>query len=57
MTLGHFVMLRIHARPDILMLNGLRPGPKACDENELAAALLVGHVSVQICSLLAGGPF
>src|SRR6202035_568244 len=30
-----------------------RPGPKGCDENGPAAALLVGHVSVQICSLLA----
>jgi hypothetical protein len=39
------------------MLNGLRPGPKGCDENGLAAALLVGHVSVQISFLLAGGPF
>ena len=29
------------------------PGPKGCDENGPAAALLVGHVSVQICSLLA----
>ena len=28
------------------------PGPKGCDENGLAAALLVGHVSIQICSLL-----
>src|SRR5580693_5862238 len=28
-------------------------GPKGCDENGPAAALLVGHVSVQICSLLA----
>jgi hypothetical protein len=28
------------------------PGPEGCDENGLAAALLVGHVSVQICSLL-----
>jgi hypothetical protein len=27
------------------------PGPKGCDENGPAAALLVGHVSVQICSL------
>src|SRR6202043_1010060 len=41
------------------------PGPKSCDENGPATALLVGHVSVQICSLLrqsvsdrlAGGPF
>src|ERR1700688_4261960 len=41
------------------------PGPEGCDENGPAAALLVGHVSVQICSLLrqsgsdrlAGGPF
>src|ERR1700731_162531 len=46
-------MVRIHARPDILMLNGLRPGPKGCDENGLAAAWLVGHVSVQISFLLA----
>src|SRR5580704_18150274 len=29
------------------------PGPQGCDENGPAAALLVGHVSVQICSLLA----
>jgi hypothetical protein len=29
------------------------PGPKGCDENGPAAALLVGHVSIQICSLLA----
>src|ERR1700736_301644 len=29
------------------------PGPKGCDENGPAAALLVGHVSVHICSLLA----
>ena len=28
-------------------------GPEGCDENGLAAALLVGHVSVQICFLLA----
>ena len=28
-------------------------GPEGCDENGPAAALLVGHVSVQICSLLA----
>ena len=28
------------------------PGPKGCDENGPAAALLVDHVSVQICSLL-----
>src|ERR1700737_2966027 len=28
------------------------PGPEGCDENGPAAALLVGHVSVQICSLL-----
>jgi len=27
-------------------------GPKGCDENGPAAALLVGHVSIQICSLL-----
>jgi len=27
-TLGHFVMVRIHARPNVLMLNGLRPGPR-----------------------------
>src|ERR1700676_5099223 len=27
-------------------------GPEGCDENGPAAALLVGHVSVQICSLL-----
>src|SRR6202011_4776359 len=41
------------------------PGPEGGDENGPAAALLVGHVSVQICSLLrqsgsdrlAGGPF
>jgi hypothetical protein len=26
---------------------------KGCDENGPAAALLVGHVSIQICSLLA----
>ena len=30
------------------------PGPEGCDENGLAAALLVGHVSIQICSLNAG---
>jgi len=35
------------------MLNGLRLGSKGCDENGLAAALLVGHVSVQISFLLA----
>src|SRR6202011_226314 len=29
------------------------PGPTGCDENGPAAALLVGHVSIQICSLLA----
>src|ERR1700694_3800852 len=29
------------------------PGPKGCDENGPAAALLVGHVSIQICSLLS----
>src|SRR5271157_1337589 len=29
------------------------PGPKGCDENGPAAALLVGHVSIKICSLLA----
>src|SRR6202011_1444077 len=29
------------------------PGPQGCDENGPAAALLVGHVSIQICSLLA----
>jgi hypothetical protein len=29
------------------------PGPEGCDENRPAAALLVGHVSVQICSLLS----
>src|SRR6202035_4718669 len=28
------------------------PGQEGCDENGPAAALLVGHVSVQICSLL-----
>jgi hypothetical protein len=41
------------------------PGPEGCDENGPAAALLVGHVSIQICSLycqsgsdrLADGPF
>src|SRR6202140_5500646 len=27
------------------------PGPEGCDENGPAAALLVGHLSVQICSL------
>ena len=27
--------------------------PKGCDENGPAAALLVGHVSIQICSLVA----
>src|ERR1700737_5143341 len=26
------------------------PGPTGCDENGPAAALLVGHVSIQICS-------
>jgi hypothetical protein len=25
-------------------------GPEGCDENGPAAALLVGHVSIQICS-------
>src|ERR1700726_4140717 len=29
------------------------PGPEGCDENGPAAALLVGHLSIQICSLLA----
>jgi hypothetical protein len=29
------------------------PGPEGCDENGPAAALLVGHVWIQICSLLA----
>src|ERR1700736_1300122 len=29
------------------------PGPEGCDENGPAAAVLVGHVSIQICSLLA----
>jgi hypothetical protein len=29
------------------------PGPEGCDENGPAAALLVGHVSIQICFLLA----
>src|ERR1700737_1836550 len=29
------------------------PGPEGCDENGPAAALVVGHVSLQICSLLA----
>src|ERR1700726_3118408 len=29
------------------------PGPEGCDENGPTAALLVGHVSIQICSLLA----
>ena len=41
------------------------PGPEGCDENGPAAALFVGHVSLQICSSyrqsgwdrLAGGPF
>jgi hypothetical protein len=28
------------------------PGPRGCGENGPAAALLVGHVSIQICSLL-----
>src|SRR5208283_2905510 len=28
------------------------PGPEGCDENGPAAALFVGHVSVQICYLL-----
>src|ERR1700686_527964 len=28
------------------------PGPEGCDENGPAAALLVGHVSIEICSLL-----
>ncbi|HYY28447.1 MAG TPA: hypothetical protein VE860_10905, partial [Chthoniobacterales bacterium] len=28
------------------------PGPEGCDENGPAAALFVGHVSLQICSLL-----
>jgi len=39
--------------------------PRVCDENGPAAALLLGHVSIQICSFyrqsgsdrLAGGPF
>ena len=29
------------------------PGPEGCVENGPTAALLVGHVSIQICSLLA----
>src|ERR1700730_13387508 len=29
------------------------PGPQGCDENGPAAALLAGHVSIQIFSLLA----
>jgi hypothetical protein len=29
------------------------PGPEGCDENGPAVALLVGHVSIQICALLA----
>src|ERR1700736_1451986 len=29
------------------------PAPQGCDEKGPAAALLVGHVSIQICSLLA----
>src|ERR1700726_4510616 len=28
------------------------PGPEGCDENGPAAALLVGHISIQICPLL-----
>jgi hypothetical protein len=28
-------------------------GPEGCDENGPAAALLLGHVSIQICSLVA----
>src|ERR1700688_4431908 len=28
------------------------PGPEGCDENGPAAALLVDHLSIQICSLL-----
>jgi hypothetical protein len=27
------------------------PGPEGCVENRLAAALLVGYVSIQICAL------
>jgi hypothetical protein len=27
--------------------------PEGCDENGLAAALLLGHVSIQICSFVA----
>ena len=44
--------------------SGLRPmsdkaagrktrGPEGCDENGPAASLLLGHVSIQICSLVA----
>src|SRR5262249_61483603 len=28
-------------------------GPEGCDENRPTAALLLGHVSIQICSLVA----
>ncbi len=31
-------------------------GPKGCVENGPAAALLLGHVSLQICSLLLASP-
>ena len=32
------------------------PGPEGCDENGPAAALLVGHVSIQICSAPTASP-
>jgi len=33
------------------------PGPEGCDENGLAAALLVGHVSIQICAAPRPAPY
>jgi hypothetical protein len=32
------------------------PGPEGCDENRPAAALLVGYVSIQICSAPTASP-
>src|SRR6202011_4326175 len=32
------------------------PGPEGCDENGPAAALLVGHVSIEICSAPTASP-
>jgi hypothetical protein len=52
-----------YARRSRLKNSQLTDGPKGCDENGPAAALLVGYVSIQICALLAsgscrtGGPF